>query len=228
MKLPILILLAGTMGVAHAVPVSMAKSERTRTVVADTERGPIVNIALAEDTEDGSQPLLNDDDDDESNLTQVDEQQDQYDYEGWIWNLMAQDPELFMETVSNDSNAKVVIEVSKSSQRGKIIVNGKTVESFKLSTGLKWGDTPSGNFKPGARKVNWLSNFASRKYGRAIYLKHAVQIKGGSFMHAASTGAMNWLGKRRSSGCVRVPPRIAAKVYGLVNANPGRTVFRVN
>ncbi len=220
MKLPILILLTGAMGVAHAVPISPLKSERQRTVMADTERGGIRDISFAEE------PQIDLEDIDDSSVTLTDEAQDQADYAEWAWGVAAENPELMIEEVSDGGKAKVVIEVNKSTQRGKIIVAGKVVETFKLSTGKVGHATPSGNFKPGARKVNWLSNFASRQYGRPIYLKHAVQISGGAFMHAASAGAMNYLGTRRSSGCVRVPPRIAAKVYGLVNSN--KAVFRVH
>lgn len=190
---------------------------------------PQVWMSEAEETED-AEPLVDDEDaecDADSECDLTDEQADALDFEKWVWGVASERPDLFIDTVAATDRAKVVIEVNKSTQRGRIWYNGKVlVGSFKLSTGLT-GVTPSGAFKPGARKVNWLSQYASRKYGRPIYLKHAVQIKGGSFMHAASSGAMNYLGQRRSGGCVRVPPQIAAKVYHLVEKNPGQAVFKV-
>jgi hypothetical protein len=208
MKLPILIILAGTLGVAHAGP--------KRTVVADTERGGVREISYVE-------PQIEAEDLDESSVVENNESQDELDFAQWLYGLSAQKPDLFTEDIGE---SKAVIDVDKSSQTGKIIIGGKVVEKFKVSTGRSGHATPSGTFKPGARKVNWLSGYATREYGRKIYLKHAVQISGGAFMHAASAPAMSWLGKRRSAGCVRVPPRIAAKVYGIVNSMPA--VFRVH
>lgn len=134
-----------------------------------------------------------------------------------------------MENVDAKDKAKLVVEVDKSNQTGKVWFNGQLlIKAFKLSTGQRGMETPVGTFKPGARAVNWRSNFASRKYGRSIFLKWAVQISGGSFMHAASSGAMNWMGQKRSAGCVRVPPGVAAKVFRLVGQNSGRAVFYVH
>lgn len=229
MKLPLLILIAGTMGVANALPLLPSPAPikdrpvpvspvRAKRVVADTERGSVRDISYNE-------PEIDAEDIDDSSLTLTDEAEARAEYAQWAWGLADQQPDLFTEDVGD---AHVIIDVNKSTQRGKIIIGGKEVENFKLSTG-KYGrktETPSGTFRPGARKVNWLSNFASRQYKRPIYLKHAVQIKGGSFMHAASSGAMNYLGQRRSSGCVRVPPHIAAKVYNLINST--KAIFRVH
>lgn len=209
MKLPILIVVAGMMGVAHA--------QNKRTVVADTERGGSRQISW--------QPEIDDEDIDESSLVKEDEGQSELDVAEWLSSLGNERPDLFTQDVGDE---KVVVDVNKSTQRGKIIIGGKEVETFKLSTGKAGTPTRSGTFHPGAKKVNWLSGYASKKYKRPIYLKHAVQIDGGNFMHAASTGAMSWLGQRRSAGCVRVPPRIAKKVYGLAE-NYGRSmVFKVH
>jgi hypothetical protein len=208
MKLSILVILVGTMGVAHAGP--------KRTVVADTERGGMREISYVE-------PEIEAEDLDDSSVTESDEAQNELDFAQWLYELSAQKPDLFTEDIGE---TKAVIDVDKSTQTGKIIIGGKVVEKFKVSTGRAGHATPSGTFKPGARKANWLSRYATREYGRKIYLKHAVQISGGNFMHAASAPAMNWLGKRRSAGCVRVPPRIAAKVYGIVNSMTA--VFKVH
>lgn len=211
MKLPILIVVAGMMGVAHA------QSKKTRTVVADTERGGLRQISF--------QPAIEVEDVDESSLVLEDEDQSALDVAEWLSSLGSERPDLFTQDIGEE---KVVVDVNKSTQRGRILIGGKVIESFKLSTGKPGTPTRSGVFRPGAKKVNWLSGYATRKYKRPIYLKHAVQIDGGNFMHAASTGAMAWLGKRRSAGCVRVPPRIAKKVYGLAE-NYGRSmVFKVH
>lgn len=209
MKLPILIVVAGMMGVAHA--------QNKRTVVADTERGGSRQISF--------QPEIDEEDIDEASLFEEDEAQSELEVAQWLMELGQERPDLFTQDVGE---AKVVIDVNKSTQRGKIIIGGKEVESFKLSTGKASTPTPSGTFRPGQKKVNWLSNYATRIYKRPIYLKHAVQIKGGSFMHAASSGAMNFLGQRRSAGCVRVPPRIAQKVYGLAANYGSAMVFKVH
>jgi hypothetical protein len=174
MKLSILVILAGALGVAHAGP--------KRTVVADTERGGMREISYVE-------PEIEAEDLDDSNMIETNEAQDELDFAQWLYELSAQKPDLFTEDIGK---AKAVIEVDKSSQTGKIIIGGKVVEKFKVSTGRAGHATPSGTFKPGARKVNWLSGYATREYGRKIYLKHAVQISGGNFMHAASAPAMHW------------------------------------
>jgi lipoprotein-anchoring transpeptidase ErfK/SrfK len=212
---------------AYGLPIApLAQSSDSMIEKASTAGlAPQFWMVQAQDTA-AMEPAINEDDLEEGI---ADEESAEYDYQEWIWSQAAANPTMFMENVDAKDKAKLVVEVVKSNQTAKVWLNGKIlIAPFKVSTGKRGSETPVGTFKPGARKVNWLSQFATRQYGRPIYLKWAVQIHNGAFMHAASAGAMHYLGQKRSSACVRVPPRIAARVYKLVNEHQGHAVFYVH
>lgn len=103
----------------------------------------------------------------------------------------------------------VVAKVDRTSQRMQVLVNGKKVHSWKVSTGAKSYETPRGTFKPYRMHKMWHS----RKYNMAP-MPHAVFYKGGYAVHA--TYATGKLGRPASHGCVRLSPTNAKKFYNLV------------
>ena len=128
------------------------------------------------------------------------------------------------------SKGKVQVYISKGRQHMTVKVNGKLYMSTPIGTGRAGHRTPSGSFKPGEMKRSRLSRYATRKVGRKVYLKNAVQVIDGIFLHNASIGAMNYIRKRvpRSAGCVRVPPSAMSKLYSLIAKNKRNTRIIIN
>lgn len=116
---------------------------------------------------------------------------------------------------------KVVITVSKSSQRMTVSVNGSSKYSgWKVSTGKPGAETRSGTFTP----FQMDKNYFSRRF--KVILPYGIKFDGGNLIHAASKGGVQWLGKKRSHGCVRLLPSNAKILYTLV-ASAGMKNTRV-
>lgn len=103
--------------------------------------------------------------------------------------------------------------VSVKDQRMDLIVvtgPGETLAfTWKVSTGRKGFDTPTGSFQP-----TWMSEFHRSKTYDNAPMPHAVFFTGGYAVHA--TEYVGNLGRRASHGCVRLAPENAALFYGLV------------
>jgi len=113
------------------------------------------------------------------------------------------------------SNAKLVAEVSLSTQTMNVSIDGRPAFAWKVSTARKGYVTPTGSFKPTRLHRMWYS----RKYDNAP-MPHSVFFNGGYAIHA--TDHIKRLGRPASHGCVRLHPSDAADFYRLVETF-GRT-----
>jgi lipoprotein-anchoring transpeptidase ErfK/SrfK len=128
---------------------------------------------------------------------------------------------LYKQSRASKPKSPVIIRIDQTRQRLSVHVRGKTVaglESVRVSTGLpgKATQTPDGIYSPRAMAVRRQSYYATRLLKRPVYLTHAIQIVDGIFMHDASPGAMGYLGRKRSHGCVRVDRKQMPRIFQLV------------
>lgn len=99
--------------------------------------------------------------------------------------------------------------VDQSKQTLTLIESGRTIASWKVSTGVADHATPRGTFQP-----EWVAKmWFSRTYDMAP-MPHAVFFRGGAAIHA--TQATGVLGRAASHGCVRLAPANAEMFYKLV------------
>lgn len=114
----------------------------------------------------------------------------------------------------------VVAKVDKATQRMMVFVNGKQEYSWKVSTGLRRYDTPTGTHKPYRIHKMWHS----RKY-EMTPMPYSVFYNGGYAVHA--TKAVWRLGKPASHGCVRLSIKNAKIFYKLVKQH-GRLLTQIS
>ena len=99
--------------------------------------------------------------------------------------------------------------VDQAKQTLTLIEGGRTIASWKVSTGVADHATPRGTFQP-----EWVAKmWFSRTYDMAP-MPHAVFFRGGAAIHA--TQAIGVLGRAASHGCVRLAPANAETFYKLV------------
>lgn len=103
----------------------------------------------------------------------------------------------------------LVARINLSTQTMVVQANGKTLHTWKVSTGAPGYATPPGTFKPGWMAQMWRS----RQYDDAP-MPYSVFFNGGIAVH----GTMNpgSLGRAASHGCVRLATSNAAVFYKLV------------
>jgi len=119
-------------------------------------------------------------------------------------------------TGSRPASADILVNISKSSQRMSVLVDGTARYNWAVSTGAKNYTTPSGVYKP-----EWLARkWFSKKYGNAP-MPHSIFFHEGYAMHG--TTEVSRLGKIASHGCVRLHPDNAAKLYELVQKQMATT-----
>jgi lipoprotein-anchoring transpeptidase ErfK/SrfK len=111
------------------------------------------------------------------------------------------------------TQAQIVASVSKSRQVMNVMItdaDGQTqILTWKVSTGRRGYDTPTGSWSP-----TWLSrNHKSKTYDDAP-MPFAVFFTGGYAVHA--TEFESRLGTRASHGCVRLSLQNAATFFNLV------------
>jgi hypothetical protein len=103
----------------------------------------------------------------------------------------------------------LVAKIDLSTQRMTVLVRGKPVHTFTISSGAQGYATPTGKFQPG-----WMAKlWHSRQYDDAP-MPHAVFFKDGAAIHA--TQSIGNLGRPASHGCVRLSPANAETFYKLV------------
>ena len=103
----------------------------------------------------------------------------------------------------------IVARIDKTSQRMEVSVDGKSVHSWKVSTGTLGYSTPVGDYAPYRMHTMWRS----RQYDDAP-MPHAVFFYEGYAVHGTySTGQ---LGRRASHGCIRLKPANAKKFFDLI------------
>jgi L,D-transpeptidase catalytic domain len=99
--------------------------------------------------------------------------------------------------------------INLTSQRMTVLVHGKPVHTWAISSGARGYETPAGNFKPQWQSKLWHS----RTYDNAP-MPHAVFFNDGIAVHA--TTSIGRLGSPASHGCIRLSPANAAQFYALV------------
>lgn len=119
-------------------------------------------------------------------------------------------------TGSGPVAADILVNISKTSQRMAVLVDGDARYNWKVSTGTRRYTTPSGVFKP-----QWLARkWRSRQYGNAP-MPHSIFFHKGYAIHGTAEVAR--LGKVASHGCVRLHPENAAKLFELVQKQMANT-----
>lgn len=111
--------------------------------------------------------------------------------------------------MSGPALASMIARIDISDQRMRIIVDGKTKYTWKISTGRGRYRTPRGNFSPGRMYVRYFS----RKYDGAP-MPNAIFFYKGYAIHG--TDQIRRLGRPASHGCVRLHPANAKKLFSLV------------
>lgn len=99
--------------------------------------------------------------------------------------------------------------IDLTSQTVTIAEHGKQIHTWKISSGTRDFQTPTGTFRPQWMAKMWFS----KKYDDAP-MPHSVFFKDGVALHA--TQATHALGRPASHGCVRLAPANAATFYALV------------
>jgi hypothetical protein len=106
--------------------------------------------------------------------------------------------------------AKILVVINKPTQEMKVFVDDVERYSWKVSTGIRRYDTPSGTYT--ARSMNEI--WYSKQWDDAP-MPHAIFFtKKGHAIHG--TEETKRLGRPASHGCVRLAPENATTLYGLV------------
>jgi lipoprotein-anchoring transpeptidase ErfK/SrfK len=107
------------------------------------------------------------------------------------------------------SFANLTANIDLSRQVMIVTVHGQPYARWKVSTGRSGYGTPTGSFRPYLlRRMHY-----SRKYDNSP-MPHSVFFRSGYAIHG--TQYVKRLGRPASHGCVRLHPRNAARLYGLV------------
>jgi lipoprotein-anchoring transpeptidase ErfK/SrfK len=108
-------------------------------------------------------------------------------------------------------SAQAAVTVRVDISRQAMDVAASTGESFHwpISTGRVGYRTPNGTYRPQRLELFWRS----RKYGNAP-MPHSIFFRGGYAIHG--TTETRRLGRPASHGCIRLHPRNAATLCGLV------------
>jgi lipoprotein-anchoring transpeptidase ErfK/SrfK len=119
------------------------------------------------------------------------------------------------------AHAGVVAQISLTSQRMQVYVNGKPTYTWKVSTARSGYRTPTGTYKPTA---------LSRYHRSSIYdgspMPHSIFFYKGYAIHGSYE--TKYLGRPASHGCVRLHPSNAAALYSLVQKyGPGNTTIKI-
>jgi lipoprotein-anchoring transpeptidase ErfK/SrfK len=105
---------------------------------------------------------------------------------------------------------RLIITINKVSQKMTVALDGDTLYRWKVSTGAKGYDTPSGNFRPfRMEKDHFSKEWDDAPMPHSIFFTTRGHAVHGSY-HVQS------LGRRASHGCVRLHPDNAAKLFALV------------
>jgi len=113
------------------------------------------------------------------------------------------------------AHATVRVKVDIGSQRMQVYVNGSLRHVWRVSTGKRGYSTPTGAFRPTRLERRWHS----RKYNWSP-MPHSIFFVGGIAIHGSYHTRQ--LGRRASHGCVRLAPRNAARLFGLVRRHGSR------
>ncbi|GEO99077.1 L,D-transpeptidase [Methylobacterium haplocladii] len=117
------------------------------------------------------------------------------------------------------AEAGVVAQVSKSSQRMRVYVNGVLAHDWPISTARQGYVTPSGSYRVG----HMARMHYSKKYHNSP-MPYSMFFRGGYAIHG--TYAVGHLGRQASHGCIRLAPGNAAALYALTRAYGTQVVIR--
>ncbi len=107
------------------------------------------------------------------------------------------------------ATAAVEARIHISSQRLEVLVDGVRASEYVVSTGKRGYRTPTGTYTP----QRMHKTYYSRKYHNSP-MPNSIFIVGGVALHG--TNDLRHLGKPASHGCIRLHPKDAAALYGLV------------
>ncbi|MCC7030002.1 MAG: L,D-transpeptidase [Chitinophagaceae bacterium] len=98
--------------------------------------------------------------------------------------------------------------VSKKEQLLYLYIDGKMVDTFKVSTGDKRHETPVMDLRPSGPV---FQKYTSRKFPGGNYkglgnMPYVVFVRGGYALHGTTSGNIPKLGRKASHGCVRLHP----------------------
>jgi hypothetical protein len=117
---------------------------------------------------------------------------------------------------SRPAAADILVNISKSSQRMTVLVDGSARYNWRVSTGRSRYVTPNGVYQP-----TWLARkWRSRQYRNAP-MPFSIFFHRGYAVHG--TTEISKLGKPASHGCVRLHPEDAATLFALVKDNMSGT-----
>ncbi len=103
----------------------------------------------------------------------------------------------------------LVATINLSTQRMSVASNGRPLYTWRISSGRRGFETPTGRFRPGWMAKQWYS----RKYDMAP-MPYSVFFNGGIATHG--TTAVSRLGRPASHGCIRLQTANARRFYNLV------------
>lgn len=119
---------------------------------------------------------------------------------------------LTLSTALLPASAEILITVDKGAQRMNVSVDGQTRYTWPVSTGVESHDTPSGAHRPfRMERTHFSREFDDAPMPNAIFFTtqgHAIH----------GTNHTRQLGNAASHGCVRLAPKNAATLFGLVKA----------
>ena len=112
----------------------------------------------------------------------------------------------------------VYAEIVKPLQKLYLYLDGKLVDSFKVSTGITKYETPQMNVRPlGPLFIKYTSRkFPGGNYEGLGNMPYAVFVRGGYAIHGTTPGNFARLGSVASHGCIRLHPNNARIFYELV------------
>jgi len=113
------------------------------------------------------------------------------------------------KTLLNPATHEINIIITKKDQRMNVYRDLEHTHAFKVSTGRRGYNTPTGAFKP----YSLESMHYSRKYHMSP-MPWSVFFNGGVAIHG--TESIRNLGNRASHGCVRTHPKSARRIYNLI------------
>ena len=114
------------------------------------------------------------------------------------------------------AQATVVVTVDKTDQRLTVTVDGAPRYNWPVST-ARWGyRTPNGIYRPQRLARQWYS----RKYDWSP-MPYSIFFHGGYAIHGSYE--LSRIGRPASHGCIRLQPKNAAVLFGIVRANRGNT-----
>lgn len=122
--------------------------------------------------------------------------------------------------VIEEREPTLVANIDLASQRMRVVVNGVEEHVWKISSGTRSYNTPTGTWKPYRMHRMWHS----RKYDMAP-MPYSVFFHKGYAVHG--TQYVSRLGRPASHGCIRLRTSNAKKFYELVREH-GRVLTQVN